>query len=508
MLRLWKTLAMASTGHHEADIAACVDRFVDDHQCVGLAVGIVNERSMLTTHTRGDASLSGRRPITARSVFRAGSITKLFTAIAVMQLVQEGAFDLDDPVGHHLRRFEVHSPGGAPPITLRHLLTHTSGIGELRRPTDLFRPVIGLASKPGRAVPSLGEYYAPAIVTRVPPDDRWAYANHGFATLGAVVEDVTGESFDSRLRRTILDPLAMAHSDLVRSDRVAPELCNGHGRRFGRPRTARDLEVIPAPAGSLYACVEDMRAFITMVCAHGSPVLDADLFDQMIVPQFRLHPGLAAMGLGFMIDDVHGHREVMHDGGLPGFISHVRVAPDEGMGVVVFTNSESQSIAMAIASFGERLLEITRGTHASVGGVPEPSTGPQQRNARGDVGRAGCYGLDRGLNTNARAWMYLGGEVEVSAAGDELTIRSFIGPIRAPHPLRPVESDDPGLFDLDLGSSTVRVAFDTDVIHLGLPLNATLYRRAASFRRRTRGVAGLAATLVLAAVVGVRRRRK
>ena len=472
---------MPVTGDADAAIDACVDRFVRDHHCVGLAVGIVRDQSTLTTYTRGRTSSTSRRPVDTRSVFRAGSITKLFAAIAVMQLVQDGALDLDDPVGDHLRQFEIRSPTGAAPITLRHLLTHTSGIGELRHPTDLFRPVIGMGSEPGRAMPSLGEYYAPAIVVSVPPNDRWAYANHGFGTLGAVIEDVTGESFTSRLRRTILDPLGMDHSDLVRSAQVGLDLCDGHGRRWGRPRTARHLEVIPPPAGSLYTCIDDMAAFITMVCTHGSPVLDADIFGQMVSPLFRLHAGLPAMGLAFMIDDVHGHREVLHDGGLPGFISHLRVAPDEGLGVVIFSNSASQSIALAIASFGAQLLEITRKPNEYLKTVPRTQAESTPGSPTRDFDPAGCYG--------------------------ELTIRSFIGPIHAPHLLRPVGSHDLRLFDLDLGSSTVRIAFDTDAIHLGLPLNITMRRRAGSFRRRMRWFVGFGATLALAAAIAFQRRQ-
>ena len=187
------------------------------------------------------------------------------------------------------------------------------------------------------------------------------------------------------------------------------------------------------------------------------------------------------MGLAFMIDDVHGHREVLHDGGLPGFISHLRVAPDEGLGVVIFSNSASQSIALAIASFGAQLLEITRSPNEYLKTVPRTQAESTPGSPTRDFDPAGCYG--------------------------ELTIRSFIGPIHAPHLLRPVGSHDLRLFDLDLGSSTVRIAFDTDAIHLGLPLNITMRRRAGSFRRRMRWFVGFGATLALAAAIAFQRRQ-
>ena len=153
--------------------------FAREYGLVGLAVGVVRDGELVHTVDIGDAAVGEHRPVSSRSIFRVGSISKTFTGIAIMQLVAAGRVDLDGPVNEYLRDFRVESPPGAPPITLRHLLTHTSGIGELRRYSDVFRPFFGMGVEPHHRMPRFGEYYAPGISAEVPAGEKWAYANHG-----------------------------------------------------------------------------------------------------------------------------------------------------------------------------------------------------------------------------------------------------------------------------------------------------------------------------------------
>ena len=473
-------------------------RFAQEHGLAGLAVGIVRGGELVHVTALGESSIEPQRPVTARSVFRVGSISKLFTGIAVLQLVAEGRLDLDGPVNDHLRGFSIDPPAGAPAVTPRHLLTHTSGIGELRRYSDIVRPFIGMAVAPELPIPSFAEYYAPKLRAEVPAGRKWAYSNHGVATLGAVIETVTGERFADYMRRRILDPLGMSSSDFSRSERVSAELCDGHARTHGRNKRVRYLDIIPGPAGSLFSSVEDMARFVTAVCNGGDNILDRSSLDEMMSPQFRIHPRLPAMGLSFFISDLDGHRVVSHDGGVSGFVSHVRVAPDDGVGIVVLTNSANMKIGMAIDRFGAELLQMT---------LP---TSPTRRVGRADtlsVGSAdpkleltGAYGLRPGLNTNARSWMYLGGEVEVLSHHGHLAFRSFTGPARKPVRLQPVEGGDELLFEVDVASMTLDVAFSDGAIHLGPPLNVTLVRRKHGFRWRSRVVPVVATVLIAAAL--------
>src|SRR3954451_7835185 len=122
------------------------------------------------------------------------------TAIAVLQLVEEGRLALDDPIADHLHSVRVESPRGAPPVTVRHLLIHSASIGEVRRWSDLGRPVIALASKAGQPPPPLARYYRNGLRTEVAPGTKWAYAHRGFALLGLLVEEQRSRPFADVMR--------------------------------------------------------------------------------------------------------------------------------------------------------------------------------------------------------------------------------------------------------------------------------------------------------------------
>jgi CubicO group peptidase (beta-lactamase class C family) len=480
------------------DLAAA---FVREQGLAGLGVGVVRGGELVHAVSVGQAAIAAQLPVTSGSVFRVGSISKTFTGIAIMQLVAQGRVDLDGPVNEYLRRYRVETPPGAPPVTLRHLLTHTSGIGELRRYSDVLRPFVGMGVAPDRPVPSLGEYYAPALRAEVPAGGKWAYANHGFATLGAVVEDVSGERFVDYMRREILDPLGMTGSDFVRNERVAGRLCEGYARRRDRNKPVRYLNIIPSPAGSLFSSVDDMSRYISVLCDGGGKVLETELLEEMMRPQFRIDRRLPAMGLAFFLSDVDGHRIVGHDGGVNGFVSYLRVAPDDGVGVVAFTNSANLKVSLAIDRFGDELLRAA----LAVGGAGTATPGSEVEERSGVWPElCGTYGLPPGLNTNLRPWMLLGGEVEVFVRDDQLALRCFAGPARGPARLRPVDASDPRRFDVDLGPVSIDVAFTDEAIHIGPPLNVALTRRNYNFRSRTRVAAISAAAL---AVIAISRRR-
>ena len=218
----------------------------------GLAVGVVRDGELAWFHGHGVADVESGRPVDEDTVFRIGSITKTMTAVAVMQLVERGVLDLDAPAADYLRGYSLRpaKPTFAP-VTVRHLLTHTAGVRAVRGPADLLRPTLGWGTRPGHAAPPLAEYYRGGLRVDVEPGTRFAYSNHGFATLGQIVEDVSGVPFDRYLRERVFGPLGMGDSDLVRSERVRPRLATGHELRPGgsrRSRTARPCP--PAPPGS------------------------------------------------------------------------------------------------------------------------------------------------------------------------------------------------------------------------------------------------------------------
>ena len=211
------------------------------------------------------------------TVFRIGSITKVFTAIAVMQLCEEGLVDLDAPAGNYLRSYElVLARAGFRPPTLRHLLTHTSGIPEVRHIFDLFHP--DLSVKFGEPLPSLAEYYRGGLRVVAQPGTVFAYSNHGFATLGQIIEDVSGTTLERYFQERIFQPLGMSDTGLVRSAPIGARLATGYtlGRRGAQVVPDRDW--IGAAVGGMYSTTSDIARFAAALMRGGTnghgPVLD------------------------------------------------------------------------------------------------------------------------------------------------------------------------------------------------------------------------------------------
>jgi CubicO group peptidase (beta-lactamase class C family) len=193
-------------GINEHDLKARVDEVLNRRPAVGLAVGVVRDGRLEFFHGHGLADIAANTPVTEDTIFRIASITKTFTAIAVMQLWEQGLIDLDGPANDYLRAYRlIPARTGFRPATVRHLLTHTAGIREVLHPSGLLRMRdLGETVKLGRPVPSLAEYYRGGLRIDAEPGTRFMYTDHGFATLGQLVEDVSGKPLDRYLRGTWL----------------------------------------------------------------------------------------------------------------------------------------------------------------------------------------------------------------------------------------------------------------------------------------------------------------
>src|SRR6476660_3423177 len=202
----------------------------------GVAVAVVRKGEPPAFECLGLADRAENRPIDTDTVFRVASISKTMTAIGLMQLRDQGLFELDDPVNKFLTAFTIEAPEGGAEVTFRHLLTHTSGIGEVPRVSDLVRRAAWGAGKPGTEGADLAAIYRGTLRTDVAAGSKWAYANHGFAALGQVVEDIAGRPFADHMRERVLQPLGMTETDYVRTERVADELATGYHWVFGRFR--------------------------------------------------------------------------------------------------------------------------------------------------------------------------------------------------------------------------------------------------------------------------------
>ena len=465
----------------QLQMTAGVDEILNRRPAVGMAVGVVRHGTLEFFYGHGVADIVSKTPITADTVFRVASITKTFTAVAVMQLSEHGRIDLDAPVSDYLRAYRlVPAKASFRPATVRHLLTHTAGISEVLHPSDLLRPLFGETVKPGRPVPPLSEYYRGGLRIGAEPGSRFVYTDHGFATLGQIVEDVSGQPLDRYLRDHVFEPLGMADTSLVRTESARSRLATGYTIGSGGAQPVADYEMVPAAASSAYSTTQDMARYAAALLggganSHGSVLKPATLAT-MFAPQYQPDPRVPGIGLAFWRGSTAGHRVIEHGGILPGFNSEIFVAPDDGVGVIAFTNGARGAMLWLPGEVAGLLNDVL--------GVEDQAIRadiPQHPEIWSEI--CGWYYLP-GRLTDARAREMTGAGVEVFPRRGQLWLRclSPVPPAYRGFPLHPDDEKDPYVFRIDLselGIGTGRIVFSRDwrtgtmAVHLDLlPLSA------------------------------------
>ena len=329
-----------------------------------ISIALVDDST--TVWAAGFGEESPDRPASGETVYRVGSVSKLFTDIAVMQMVEEERLDLDAPVQELLPDFAPTGPG-AEDISLRQLMSHRSGL--VREPpvghyfddsgADLARTVASLS---GTEL-----VYAPSARTK--------YSNAGIATVGRALEVVSGVPFPEYLQNRVLQPMGMTESafeplpDVV--DRLArAQMWTYHGVRFPAPT----FELGMAPAGSMYSSVEDLARFISVLFAGGQgaggAVIEASTLDEMWSPQFDG----GGYGLGFRLFEVEGEPAVGHGGAIYGFSTELQALPESKLGVVVVSSLDgSGTVVTRIADAALRMMLAARdGRSETAPPTPEP----------------------------------------------------------------------------------------------------------------------------------------
>ncbi len=464
------------------DLGGQVADVLDRWPVAGLGVAVVRDGSLESFLGHGFADVRARVPVTEDTVFRIGSITKTFTAIAVMQLWERGVLDLDAPVDEYLRTFRlIPGEAGFRPVTSRHLLTHTGGIGYLRRLSDLLRPGIGSGDRAGRSVPPIADYYRAGLPIEVEPGTKWVYSNHGFAVLGQIVEEVSGEPIDRYLRDHVFDPLGMEHTDLVRSDRVRSRLATGYVLRSRGLRPVLDRDVPTPSAGGMYSTVTDMGRYLVALLGGGSnehgSVLKPETLAAMFEPHYRPDPRVPGMGLGFMLGEEGGRRTVVHGGVLSGFLSDMGLAPDGGVGVIVLSNTGGLDGAGAPALLEAAVLRRLLG----LSDTAVPTGIPAHPEVWGEL--CGWYGFYPGPVTNLFMRAVFGAGIEVVVRRGHLILRPLtpLPAMRQAIPLYPDDENDPYVFRIDLSDSgrvaTLPVVFGPEVGVRRLVVGVDVFRR-------------------------------
>ena len=323
----------------EAFFDGAVNVQLESKHIAGAVVSVVAGGQMVFAKGYGYADLEARRRVDPETtLFRVGSISKLFTWTEVMQQIEEGKLDLDTDLNQYLK--EVHIPPTyEQPITLKHLLTHTPGFED---------SVIGLFAHKPDPRRSLGEVLRAELPTRVrAPGVLASYSNHGSALAGYVVTCVAGMPWEDYTELRILKPLGMEHT-LVRQppeDQLPAGMSKGYKWDNGNFE-AKGFEYIPlAPAGCISMSAGDAAKFMLVHLQDGQlggeRILQPETAQRMREPLFRHHPKAAAMCYGFMEQQKNGLRIVGHGGATFWFHSLMQLIPERGVGFFVSYNTQT-----------------------------------------------------------------------------------------------------------------------------------------------------------------------
>jgi CubicO group peptidase (beta-lactamase class C family) len=336
-------LGSTSTHADDGPDLAAIDRYVrsemDAQRIPGLALGIVHVDRIVHVQGFGQADRYGRQVI-PQTPFLIGSVTKSFTALAIMQLSEVGQLQLDAPVQRYLPWWRVADPDASTRITVRHLLYQVSG----------------LSKATGNEYATSGDTHDSALDDRVwalryaeltqPVGTTWQYSNANYWTLGMIVQAVSGQSYEAYIQQHIFGPLQMGNSYTSQTAAAANGLPTGHCYWYGFP-VASELPFDRGGLGSmgLSASAQDMSGYLSLYLNRGqhgattliSPAGAAEL-QRAGVPT-----GLdgVSYAMGWEVGQVHGTTTISHDGS--GFDSHANVVllPDRGWGVVVMENGEN-----------------------------------------------------------------------------------------------------------------------------------------------------------------------
>ncbi len=299
----------------------------------GAVVSVVKDGQVLLEKGYGWADAEKHIPVDPKTtLFRPGSTSKLFTWTAVMQQVELGKLDLDTDVNQYLD-FKVPVRNGHP-LTLRHIMTQTSGFEEVIKDLVSF----GTASPPLRDV-----LVANMPPLRADPGTVAGYSNYATALAGYIVQRVSGEQYEDYIEHHIFQPLGMAHSTFRQPlpAALAPLMAQGY-METGQPGHGFEVVNLP-PAGSLSSTADDMSRFMIAHLQDGSlgdaRILQAATAQKMHTTPTRLFPDLNGIALGFYQQDINGHRVIAHGGDLNYFHSDLALFIDDHVGLFISVNA-------------------------------------------------------------------------------------------------------------------------------------------------------------------------
>ena len=311
-----------------ARIDALVTEVMADESSAGVAVEVVRKGQVIVRKGYGKANVELDVPMTERNVFRIGSITKQFTAAAIMRLVERGKLKLDDDVGKLL----PDAPLSGKHVTIAQLLTHTSGIKNYTELKEIREPL---------PLPKERLY---ALLKDQPfdfePGQGWHYSNSNYYLLGLIIEKISGRKYRDFLRDDVIARAGLKNTTYCDNDPIVPNRAEGYSPDGPHLKNAAPIDMsAPFAAGALCSTVDDLVAW-SQALAGGKVVTPAS-FAKMTTPVKVPGDGKGPQyGFGLGLGAREGHRRIGHNGGINGFTSSLATFPDDGLTVVVLANTD------------------------------------------------------------------------------------------------------------------------------------------------------------------------
>lgn len=293
------------------------------------ALLVADDKGIILKKGYGQANFEWQLPVTPDTKFRIGSVTKQFTAVLILKLVEEGKVGLEDPITKHLPDYRQDTGSR---ITVTHLLNHTSGI-----PSYTSRPDFGekVSRNPYKVADFVKQFASGDL--EFEPGSKYAYNNSGYFLLGAIIEKVTGKTYAQVLRERIFEPLGMKNTGYDVSETLLAKRASGYERNPDGFVNAAYLDMgLPYAAGSMYSTVEDL--YLWDRALYGDKVLPAALKQKMFTP------GLGDYGFGWNLEPTQlddGKTKVAttsHGGGINGFSAFLIRVPEKKEVIIVLSN--------------------------------------------------------------------------------------------------------------------------------------------------------------------------
>jgi CubicO group peptidase (beta-lactamase class C family) len=326
---------------------AIVRNAMRTHQIPGVCLGVIRNGRLIKATGYGYANVELKTPVSPASIFQSGSVAKQFTATAVMMLAQEGKIGIDDKV---VTYFPEARAAAWKDVTVRQLLTHTSGIPDIYGENDEDSYTKGILDfhRDYTEDELLQRYLALALDFN--PGDKWNYSNTGYELLGFLIHRVTGQFYGDFLQERIFRPLGMSSTHIISEQDIVPNRVNGYriidGQVKNQEWIAASLNTLAD--GGLYTNVLDLAKWDAALDTE--TLLPRSALEQMWTP-VRLNAGTTyPYGFGWELADVNGHPLRFHTGSNQGFYISISRYVRDGLTVVVLTNlDETHSVTLGIA---------------------------------------------------------------------------------------------------------------------------------------------------------------